>query len=232
MIKFDNVTLRYHYDEFPLLKGVSFTLCCGVNTVLSDVQSGKSSICKLLCKEVAATSGEIIVDGLPISSITSAHLGILYLPSAPTFFENRSVRRNVEYPLKVRKVAKTERRQRAEQVAASLGLNCLEVKVSKLSAEQRKLVALARGLTVERKVVLFDDFFTFDCDVEGSLARVSEVVNKFQGATCVILTSDKRLAQGNTVVLDGGTTVYEGEAAGAEQVIDGLCWIGESLRSK
>ena len=232
MIEFKDVTLQYHYDESALLKGVSFTLTNGLNTLLADTQSGKSSICKLLCREVAATSGEIFVDGMPIASITSAHLGILYLPSAPTFFENRSVLHNVEYPLKVRKVSRAERRQRAEQIAKSLGIDYLAVKAKKLTAEQRKLVALARGMTVERKVVLFDDFFEIDGDVDKSLANVRSVLNLFENATCVILTSDKRLAVGKTAVLDGGVTVYEGDALGAVKVVDGLEWLDNSLRSE
>ena len=230
MIEFNNVWLQYHYDDFAVLKGASFTLREGLNTVLADVQSGKSSICKLLCKEVKLTDGEIIVDGLSLQSITSAHLGILYLPSAPTFFENRSVRFNVEYPLKVRKVARAERRQRVQEIAACLNVDYLNEKVKKLSAEQRKTVALARGLTVQRKVVLFDDFFQFDDDK--TLVDMCSVLKLFENATCVILSSDERLAMGNTVVIDGGVTVYEGDADGAASVIDGLQWLSGKIGSE
>ena len=225
MIEFKDVTLHYHYDEFTLLKGASFTLHDGVNTVLADTQSGKSSVCKLLCKEVKPIGGEILMDGLPISSITSAGLGILYLPSELAFFEHRSARYNVEYPLKVRKIGKSERKQRVNEVATVLGVDFLDVKVKKLSQEQRKLVALARGLTVPRKVVLFDDFFAVDGDVESVIDRMQSVFGMFDSATCVVLTSDKRLAMGHCVVLDGGVTVYEGDACGAAQIIENLDWI-------
>lgn len=233
MIEFKQVTLHYHYDEFALLKGANFTLRNGLNTILCDTQSGKSSICKLLCKEVAATDGEIIVDGLPISSISSAGLGILYLPSQPAFFSNRTARYNVEYPLKVRKVAKSERKQRVQEVAELLGVDCLDVKVSKLTDVQKKLVALARGLTIPRKVVLFDDFFAVDESIESAESahsRIESVTKLFPNAICVVLTSDKRLACGSCTVLDGGVTVYEGDADGAACVIEQLEWI--SARSK
>ena len=222
MIEFRNVVLQYHYEEFALLKGTSFTLRDGLNSVLVDTQSGKSSICRLLMKEVAANSGEILIDGLNICGITSADLGILYLPSKPTFFENRSARFNLEYPLRARKVAKNERRARAEQVAAALGIDELDVKVKKLTAEDRKLVALARGLTVERKIVLFDDFFSAS---DSSKEQVDSVLARFPNSICVVLSSDKRLAMGNAVVLDGGVTVYEGNADQASKVIDDLHWI-------
>ena len=228
MIEFRGVSLRYHYDEFELLKGVDFTLREGVNTVLADVQSGKSSICKLLLKEVKATGGEILVDGAKIDSIANASLGILYLPSAPVFFDSRSVAYNIEYPLIVRKIAKTERKKRVEEVAAALKIDFLGKKAKKLTAEERKLAALARGLTVERKVVLFDDFFAFD-GLENPLESVNTVLNMFKNAICVILTSDKRLAMGNATVLDGGVTVFQGDAEIAKTVVDGLGWIFASI---
>ena len=224
MIEFCGVTLKYHYEEFALLKGVDFTLKRGVNTILADSQSGKSSICKLLMKEEKPTDGEILVDGVKIDGITNADLGILYLPSAPVFFGNRSVIYNIKYPLKVRKIAKNERRQRAVAVAEALGIDFLDEKAKKLTAEQKKLVALARGLTVERKIALFDDFFVFDGDA--TLEKVNGVLKLFEAATCVILTSDARLIQGNTVVLDGGMTVFAGEAEQAREVAGGLGWLG------
>lgn len=228
MIEFRDVTLQYHYEQYPLLKGVSFTLSDGINTVLADTQSGKSSLCKLLTKDVKPTGGEIFVDGLPLKSITNAHLGILYLPSSPTFFGNRSVRYNIEYPLRVRKVSKAERRAKVEQIAARLNIHCLDVKLATLSVKERKLIALARGLTVERKVVLFDDFF--QTDGWESTDRIDGVLEMFANATCVILTSDKSQALGNTVVLDGGVTAYVGDAAGAVEVINGLQWLNDSIK--
>ena len=227
MIVFDDVTLRYHYDDFDLLKGASFMLVEGVNTVLADVQSGKSSVCKLLLKDVAPTRGRITLDGQDVASITNSNLDILYLPTNPAFFENRSVQYNIEYPLRVRTYSKLERKERAMQIAKSLGVDNLDAKVKRLPPEKRRLVALARGLTVKRKIVLFDDFFAFD---DGLEAR-DEVLQRFEGATCVILTSDARLATGNTVVLDGGVTVYQGDAETARQTVGELGWLVDSIRS-
>ena len=219
MIKFDNVTLKYPYDELAVLKGVSFTLKEGVNTVLADAQSGKSSLCKLLLKDIVPTSGQIFVDGLEISSITNNNLDILYLPRNPAFFERRSVQYNMEYPLKVRKIAKLERRKIACELATRFGLE-LDVKASKLSQGERRALALARGLTVKRKIALFDGFFDGD---EPDFEYINNVLQQFD--TCVLLTSDPRLAMGNTVVLDGGVTVFQGDVDEAKKVVDSLYWI-------
>lgn len=218
MIVFDDVTLHYHFDEYPLLKGVSFTLTDGVNTVLCDTQSGKTSICKLLVKEIAPTSGQILVDGLSISSITNAHLGILYLPSNPAFFPNRSVQYNIDYPLKVRKTPKQAIDCKVREIAEKLGISNLQLKAKKLNQAEKLTVALARGLTVERKVVLFDDYFA-------SVDDIDSVLQLFDGATCVIFTSDVNLARGNVVVLDGGVTVYQGDADCAKQIVNNFGWL-------
>ena len=219
MIVFDNVTLRYPYDEFDVLKGASFTLHKGINTVLADAQSGKSSICKLLLKDIAPTSGHIFVDEQDIASITNSNLDILYLPRNPAFFRRRSVQYNMEYPLIIRKVGKAERRNRVWEIAEQFGLN-LDVKVNKLSQSQARTLALARGLTVKRSIALFDDFF--DGDIE-NLNYINNVLQQFE--TCVIFTSDTRQANGHTVVLDGGIIVFEGDVEQAKQVVDSLYWL-------
>ena len=219
MIVFSNVTLRYHYDDFDVLRGASFELHEGVNTILADAQSGKSSICKLLLRDVAPTSGQIIVDGQQIDSIPNSSLDILYLPSKPVFFEKRSVQYNVEYPLRIRKVARAERQERVQGIAEQFGLN-LDAKVKLLSPSERRTLALARGLTVKRKIALFDSFFDAD---ELSLEHINSILQRFD--TCVVLTSDPCIAMGHTVVLDGGEVVYQGDAVEAQQRVSELYWL-------
>lgn len=224
MIEFNHVALHYHYDDYAVLKDLNFTLQNGVNTILCDSQSGKTSICKLLTKQFKPTRGQIIVDEQDITGITNQVLGILYIPSRPTFFENRSVEFNVTYPLKVRKTDKNSRHRRFDEVAVAVGLNNADVKVKKLSYDERKRVALARGLTVKRKVVLLDDFCS-------CLAQVDEITNLFCDSTIVILTSDISIACGNVVVLDGGVSVYQGDVDGAVEIRKNLSWIADVLGS-
>lgn len=222
MIEFKQVALQYHYDDYAVLKNLTFTLTDGVNTILCDTQSGKSSICKLLTKEFNPTSGQILVDGLDIASIANSTLGILYIPTKPTFFENRSVKYNVMYPLKVRRIAKVDRLKRFNEVASVVGLDNPDTKLRKLTIKERKRVALARGLTVKRQAVLLDDL----CDAP---EQIDEVVKLFDTATIVVLTSDIRLARGNVIVLDGGETVYVGDVAGATEYKQNLNWIFDML---
>ena len=222
MIVFDNVTLRYHYDDFDVLKGASFSIVDGVNTILADAQSGKSSICKLLLKDIAPSSGKIVIDGNDISGITNNNLDILYLPRNPVFFEGRSVQYNMAYPLKIRKVARPERQARVKELAAQFGLP-LEVKVSKLNRQQKLSLALARGLTVQRKYALFDSFFD-DTDTV-NIEHINSILQRFD--TSVVLTSNVSIAQGHTIVLDGGVTAFQGDSEQAKQCATNLYWLAQ-----
>lgn len=223
MIEFDDVRLKYPYEEFELLKGVSFVLRGETDTVLCDSQSGKTSLCRLLCKDIAPTEGGIFVDKKPLNCITLQDLGILYLPSKPVFFENRSVLYNVAYPLKARKIAKTERLERAKSILSQFGIVNYKQKVCKLTQTERKIAALARGLTVKRNIVVFDDFFN-------NVDEIAPVLAMFGGAHKILVTSDADLATGNAVLLDGGKVVFQGDISEAKSRVESLGWLFGSLR--
>ena len=67
MIEFCNVTFKHQYDDFALLENASFNLPNGISTVLCDVQSGKTSICRLILGLLTPQSGKISVDGEDVS---------------------------------------------------------------------------------------------------------------------------------------------------------------------
>lgn len=80
MITFNDVTFRYPYDDFDVLKGASFTLHEGVNTLLCDVQSGKTTVCRLLMGMLVPLSGQVSVP----------QREILYLPRSPVFLKAKA----------------------------------------------------------------------------------------------------------------------------------------------
>lgn len=227
MIEFQNVTLQYHYEQYSLFEGLSFTLLDGLNTVLCDVQSGKTSLCKLILGEEKPNCGKIIVDGKDITKKDAEPISALYLPSQPTFFEGKSVLFNLQYPLRVRKkLAKND--VRVTEAAKKLGLeDLLATKVRKLTFEQKKLLALARGLTVPRETVLFDGFF--DNTIERSQLDLQRVLSLFPCKMAVVFTTNAKMSCGNTVVLDGKECVFQGDSKGAQEVVAGLEWLADKI---
>lgn len=227
MIEFQNVSFKYHYEQFSLFENLSFTLTDGTNTVLCDVMSGKSTLCKMILGLQKPDSGKIIVDGKDIClnkkfNATDA----LLLPSRPVFFQNKTVRYNLQYPLRVRK-------QKADadalyELACQFGLSAVwNQKVRTLSPVLQKKLAIARGLTVPRKIVLFDGFFD---DTMNDCLSTEEVLRLFDCKMKVVLTDDSSLAVGHTVVLDGKTCVFQGNADEAKRIAYNLGWLSEKLK--
>lgn len=228
MIEFQNVTLKYHYDEYSLFENLSFTLEEGLNTLLCDVQSGKTSLCKLLLGEVKPNGGKILVDGKDVSEKSAAPISALYLPEEPTFFQGKSVLFNLQYPLKVRKQS-VQNNERLQWVVQKLRMEALlKTKVKKLTYAQKKVLALARGLIVPRDIVLFDGFF--DNTIEGyPELDLENVLEMFSCKTAVVLTTKADLACGNTVVLDGRQCVFQGESQKAKAIVADLEWLADRI---
>ncbi len=227
-IAFCDVAYKFHYADYPVLDGTTFVLDEPINTLCADKQSGKSTVCRLLVGDLKAQRGSITLDDLPLDCITPSQRGILYLSSECPVFKHKTVAANVEYPLAVRNIPRGERTKTVLDALDKVGaLSLAKVKAGKLTAEQLRLVVLARGLTVPRKTVLFDDFFVCErhAQTEFDSFDVNRVLQLFPSATKVILTSDTRLFVGKTVVLDGGKCIFEGDVDGAKAEVLQLPWL-------
>ena len=227
-VQFDNVTLRYHYDNFDVLTQASFTLQDGLNTVLCDIQSGKGTICKLILGNLAPTGGQVLIDGQDASKLQKKDLNALYLSSNPTFFPNRSVLYNLQYPCRVRKTLK-QSGELLSHLSEEFGLTDLLTKKAKTLTPQQKLnLSIARGLSVPREIVLFDGFFDDTNFEESPELSPSKLLERFHGVK-VVLTTCAQLAAGHTVVMDGGRCVYEGDSTEAQQVVSNLGWLADKI---
>lgn len=230
MIEFCNVSLRYHYEQYNLFENLSFNLTEGVNTVLCDAQSGKSSLCKMLLSQLAPNEGRVLVDGVDLYNFEKGKQPLanaLYLPAEPAFFNGKSVRFNLEYPLRVRKQL-AQNSAKVLQLAEQFGLqNVLAEKVKNLSPEQKKLLSLARGLTVDRDIVLFDGFFD-DTESEDILSRDS-VLEAVPCKTKVIFTADCSVAVGNTVVIHDKKCAFNGTSQEAAEFVRNLMWLAREM---
>lgn len=227
-VEFRNVTLRYHYDDFDVLTDVNFTLREGVNTILCDIQSGKGTICKLILGNLAPNSGQVLIDGREAVKLAKKETSALYLSDKPTFFENKSVLYNLQYPCRVRKTLK-QNAENLTRLADEFGLtDLLSQKVKTLTYVQKLKLSLARGLSVTRDIVLFDGFFDDTKLADTPQLSMENLLPKFQGVT-VVLTNRAELSTGNTVVMDGGKCVFEGDSETAKQTVANLAWLADKI---
>ncbi len=140
----DDFNLEIEDKEFIVLVGPSG---CGKSTTLRMV-AGLEEI----------TRGEISIDGRVVNEVQPKDRDIAMVFQSYALYPHMTVRQNLEFPLKLRKVPQEERDAKVEEVAQTLGITqYLDRKPRALSGGQRQRVAIGRAIVREPKVLLMDE---------------------------------------------------------------------------
>ncbi|MGG7971373.1 ABC transporter ATP-binding protein [Klebsiella aerogenes] len=165
MIELSVDNLHLTYGDNPVLKGVSMELKRGeVVSLLGPSGSGKTTLLRAVAGLEKPTAGRITIgnnvvyDGSPRSEIPAEerNLGLVFQSYA--LWPHKTVFDNVAYPLKLRKVASGEIKQRVQSVLEQLGLGHLGNRhPHQLSGGQQQRVAIGRALVYNPPVILLDE---------------------------------------------------------------------------
>ncbi len=158
--------------------------------------SGKSTILRLIAGLSAPDSGRIQLHGRDVTDLPPQARGIGFVFQNYSIFRHMSVAENIEFPLKIRKVAGPERTRRREQLLDLVGLGGLGNRyASQLSGGQQQRVALARALVHEPSVLLLDEpFGALDVKIRGQLRRNLKEIQRQLGVTAILVTHDQEEA--------------------------------------
>ncbi|WP_400996556.1 ABC transporter ATP-binding protein [Agromyces sp. GXQ0307] len=159
------ISVREVTKTFPL-KGEEFTALDRVSidiadnefvTVVGPSGCGKSTLMNVLAGLETPTSGEALVDGRSVSG-PGPERGVIFQQYA--LFPWLSVRKNVEFGLKVNGVPRSERRERAEHFIEMVGLQQFADALPKmLSGGMKQRCAIARAYAVNPSILLMDEPF-------------------------------------------------------------------------
>ena len=153
------------YGNIHALKGVNFDIRRGqVTTLFGENGAGKSTLMKILSGVVAPTSGEIILDGAPVtfSSATEARdRGISIIHQELSLAPNLSVRDNVFMGREIRTMtgvdfAEEARRTKALMTELEEDIDPL-TPVEDLRLGQQQIVEIARALSVNSRILIMDE---------------------------------------------------------------------------
>ena len=146
----DHVDLKVRRGEFVAIMGAS--------------GSGKTSLLYLIAGLADPTSGEVLVKGTPLSTLTDSERARLRNGKMGFVFQRvnllgfLSVRTNVEAPRLLNHGSHSRRGQRAEDLLAAVGLGGKNLqRVSQLSAGEQQRVAIARALMNGPEILLADE---------------------------------------------------------------------------
>ncbi|MFF3815999.1 glycine betaine/L-proline ABC transporter ATP-binding protein [Streptomyces bluensis] len=181
------------------VRDVSFDVRKGeVFVVMGLSGSGKSTLVRCLTRLIEPTSGRIAIDGEDVLGMDRARLRELRRHRASMVFQHfgllphRSVLDNVAYGLQIQGVGRSERRARAREVVAKVGLEGMEQRrPGQLSGGQQQRVGLARALAVDPEVLLFDEpFSALDPLIRRDMQEEVVRLHREEGRTMVFITHD------------------------------------------
>ncbi|MFN7929633.1 MAG: sugar ABC transporter ATP-binding protein [Blastocatellia bacterium] len=154
------------YAGVHALKAASFALRAGeVHALIGENGAGKSTLIKIVTGAVEPDSGELFLQGQPLTHNSPQHarnLGIAAIYQQPALFPELTVAENIAYGLERnglwRRIDWRGRRARAEQLLAQVGAKIRpDALAGELSMPEQQLVEIARALGAEAKVLIMDE---------------------------------------------------------------------------
>ena len=198
------LTKRYQQGEVSVdaLRGVDLTVSKGEFLSLSGPSgSGKSTLLNILGGLDQPTSGQVSIDGQTLDGLSRSALADLRLRRIGFVFQAYnlipvlSAEENVAFILELQGVSAAERRERAREMLAQVGLSGMEGRrPSALSGGQQQRVAVARALAARPSVVLADEpTANLDSASAESLLGLMDSLNRDSGITFVVASHDPRV---------------------------------------
>ncbi|MDD2465704.1 MAG: ATP-binding cassette domain-containing protein [Desulfobulbus sp.] len=195
-----------------------------IHALLGPNGAGKTTLLNILAFLEAPASGTLLFQEREVDFIRGDMLSmrrrVVLVDQHPIMFST-SVRKNIEFGLKIRKIDAGKRQRIVDEVLATVGLERYkEARAHELSGGETQRLALARALALAPEVLLCDEpTASVDAENQAVISELLRQVNGEQGTTIIFTTHDRlqaaTLAQ-HTLVLENGrraNTTYENSYA-------------------
>lgn len=208
--------IRKSFGELEVLHGVSLTVSEGeIVSIVGASGAGKTTLLQIMGSLMAADSGEVIIDGVSLASLSDDALSefrnkrIGFIFQSYHLLPEFSAMENVMMPMLISGVKRRVAEERARELLAMVSMSHrLEHKPSALSGGEQQRVAIARALVNKPAVVLADEpTGNLDSETRNDIQQLFFELRERTGQTFVIVTHDSALADGS----DRKITMKDGE---------------------
>lgn len=176
---------------------------------------GKTTLLRALSGFIDIAGGRILVDGRDISRVPPERRNMAMMFQSYALWPHMTVRQNIAYGLKLRRLSRSDIRRRVDDILDMLGLGEFsERMVDRLSGGQRQRVALGRALAVEPQILLLDEpLSNLDAKIRLQVRHDLKAIQQRLGITAVLVTHDREEAMilaDRLVVLQNGRVAQIG----------------------
>ena len=198
------------------LKDVNLTIADGeIFGIIGLSGAGKSTLVRCINLLERPTSGEVLVDGQNIMALSQKEL--LQFQGF-NLLEQRTVLRNICFPLEISGTPKAEAKKRAEELLRVVGLSDKAASYpSQLSGGQKQRVAIARALATKPRYLLCDEATSaLDPNTTRSILELLREINKTLGVTIIVITHEMKVIDqicDRVAVIDKSCIAEEGRVA-------------------
>lgn len=197
-INVDHVIKAYKDNpEHPVIPDLSVQIKNGeFFTLLGPSGCGKTTLLRMIAGFNSIEGGTIAFDSQVINDIPAHKRNIGMVFQSYAVFPHLTVRQNVEYGLKIRKVEKSELKKRVDAVLKSVKIEEYQDRLpERLSGGQQQRVALARAIVIHPQVLLMDEpLSNLDAKLRIEMRSAIREVQKQIGITTVYVTHDQEEA--------------------------------------
>lgn len=166
----------------------------GAYALLGPSGCGKTSLLNIISGLVTPTQGRVRFDGEDVTLLPPERRNIAQVFQFPVVYDSMTVRENLAFPLRNRRVRPADARARVDEVIERLGLRALaDRKARGLGADEKQKISLGRGLVrSDVNAILFDEPLTvIDPQMKWELrAQLRQLHERF-GYTMIYVTHDQ-----------------------------------------
>jgi ABC-type sugar transport system ATPase subunit len=214
LLRLEAVAKRYR--DVTVLHEVSLEVADGELLVLVGPSGcGKSTLLRIIAGLVPASAGAIWIDDRRVDALTPRERDVAMVFQSYALYPHMTVRANLSFPLRLRRLTRAEVERRVGEAAEILGLQeLLERKPSELSGGQMQRVALGRAIVRRPRLFLFDEpLSNLDAKLRGRMRGEIARLHRELGITTIYVTHDQAEAMtlgSRIAVLEGGRLLQLG----------------------
>ena len=198
-----NKTYMLGKREVPALKDLNLTVNAGeFVAIMGPSGSGKTTLLNVIGCIDKPTTGQVLLDGIDVAKMPEGQLYKIRRDKMGFVFQTFNLlpylnaRENVELPMEGKIKSKAERKKRASELLAMVGLSGREGhRPQRLSAGEQQRVAIARALANDPAIILADEpTGNLDSQNKQEIIKLLANLNLSQGTTIIMVTHDSAAA--------------------------------------